>query len=70
MNQKPNKLTDAAGLLAALFSQDSRPSIRWLRSQTAARNIRSYKIGHLRFFDPEEVREDLRRNLRVEARTT
>ena len=41
------KLVDAVGL----FSDDCRPSLRWLRTQTKARAIPHVRIGHLVFFD-------------------
>jgi hypothetical protein len=50
------KLTDANGLLAALWDEQSRPSLRWLRQQQRNRTIPYLKIGRLTFFDPEEVR--------------
>ena len=40
------KLVDANGLLEALFDEQSRPSLRWLRQMQAQRKIPYVKIGH------------------------
>ena len=53
------KLVSAQQLLDAMFAPDSRPSIRWLRTQTKARTIPFFRIGHLIFFDVEMVRTAL-----------
>ena len=53
------KLVDAQELLNELFSDDCRPSLRWLRTQTAAKTIPHVRIGHLVFFDVEMVRVHL-----------
>ncbi len=50
------RLVNAQGLLNELFSDDCRPSLRWLRTQTKARTIPHVRIGHLVFFDVEMVR--------------
>ena len=50
---------DAQRLLDELFSQECRPSMRWLRTQTKARTIPHVRIGHLVFFDLEMVRAAL-----------
>jgi hypothetical protein len=50
------KLVGAQELLNELFSDGCRPSLRWLRSQTAAKSIPYVRIGHLVFFDVEMVR--------------
>lgn len=50
------KLVDANGLLDDLFANGARPSLRWLRAMTKARAIPCVKIGHLVFFDVEQVR--------------
>ncbi len=55
------KLVAAPGLLVALFAEDARPSLRWLRAQTAARAIPYIKIGGKVLFDVDEVRAALRR---------
>jgi len=50
------KLVNAQGLLNELFSEECRPSLRWLRTQTKARTIPHVRIGHLVFFDVAMVR--------------
>lgn len=47
---------NAEGLLNELFSEECRPSLRWLRTQTKARTIPHFRIGHLVFFEVEMVR--------------
>jgi len=50
------KLVDARGLLEALFDEDSRPSLRWIREQQANRTIPYVKIGHfVRFHVPSVI---------------
>jgi len=46
-------------LLEVLFDPESRPSIRWLRTQTKAKTIPYIRIGHLIFFDVAMVRAAL-----------
>ncbi len=53
------KLVDAGGLLNALFPDECRPSVRWLRDQQKRRAIPFVKIGHLVFFDVDRVRDTL-----------
>jgi hypothetical protein len=53
------KLVGAQELLNELFSDGCRPSLRWLRTQTAAKTIPHVRIGHLVFFDVEMVRAHL-----------
>lgn len=62
------KLVDAHGLLEALFDEESRPSLRWLRQMQAQRKVPYIKLGHLVRFDVEEVREALRDNWTVRSR--
>ena len=50
------KLVNAEQLLDEIFDPGSRPSIRWLRSQTKAKTIPFVRIGHLIFFDVALVR--------------
>ena len=61
MNEKrvTEKLVDAQGLLNALFADECRPSVRWLRAQPKARAIPYFKFGRLVFFDVEMVRSHL-----------
>ena len=42
-------------MLAAVFAPEARASLRWLRTQTAARTIPFLRIGHLVFFDVDLV---------------
>ena len=53
------KLMNAQQLLEALFTPESRPSLRWLRSQTKSRAIPFVRMGHLVFFDEDLVRTAL-----------
>lgn len=53
------KLVGASQLLEELFEEDSRPSLRWLRSQTKARTIPYTRLGRLIFFDVDLVRDAL-----------
>lgn len=62
------KLLDAHGLLEALFDEQSRPSLRWLRQMQAQRKIPYVKIGHLVRFDVEKVRAALDENCTVHSR--
>ena len=62
-----SKLVDARGLLAALFSKKSRPSIRWVRDAQKRKTIPYYAVGRLIRFSVEEVRLALRANNKVEA---
>ena len=58
------KLVRAEQLLDTLFDPQCRPSMRWLRTQTANKVIPMVRIGHLCFFDVEMVRTALaNRNL-------
>jgi hypothetical protein len=56
------QLMNAKQLLEALFTPESRPSLRWLREMTRARAIRHVRIGRLIFYNLDSVREDLDRN--------
>ncbi|TAK98816.1 MAG: hypothetical protein EPO07_11515 [Verrucomicrobia bacterium] len=53
------KLVNAQQLLEALFTPESRPSLRWLRTQTETRAIPFVRLGRLVFFDVELVRTAL-----------
>src|SRR5260370_39208609 len=50
------KLVDAQELLNELFSDGCRPSLRWLRTQTAAKTSPHVRLGDLVFFGVEMVR--------------
>ena len=59
-----SKLVNKKQLLEQLFDETSRPSMRWLNYQIAARGIPFFKIGARVFFDLDRVREKLaRKNL-------
>lgn len=63
------KLVSAERLLEELFEPTSRPSLRWLRSQTRSKSIPHIRIGHLVFFDVEMVRLALSSKNLVRHRT-
>jgi hypothetical protein len=63
------KLVAAQELLTELFSDGCRPSLRWLRTQTASRAIPHVRIGHLVFFDVEMVRSALAGKRLIRGRT-
>lgn len=63
------KLINARELLDGLFSDECRPSMRWLRAQTKAKAIPYVRIGHLVFFDLEMVRTHLEEKRLVRGRT-
>ena len=50
------KLANAEVMLKEVFSDECRPSLRWLRTQTKAQTIPCVRIGHLVLFDLEKVR--------------
>jgi hypothetical protein len=54
-----DKLVSAEQLLALLWEENSRPSLRWLREQQARRTIPFIKIGARVWFQPSEVRGHL-----------
>ena len=56
-------------LLKGLFDESSRPSIRWLRYQMAARTVPFLKVGRLVFFDIEAVREVLASRFTVRSQS-
>ena len=62
------KLVDADGLLEALFDQQSRPSLRWVRQMQAQRKIPYIKLGRLVRFDVDDVREALSDTYTVRSR--
>lgn len=63
--QPDEKLVDAHGLLARLFEPETRPSLRWIRSQTRRKAIPCFKLGRLIRYDPALVRQALERNCLV-----
>lgn len=71
MNDAPpitGKLVKAEQLLVILWEPESRPSMRWLRTQTKAKSIPTIKIGRLVFFDPDLVRASLARKNLIRSR--
>src|SRR5581483_6499656 len=54
-----DQLTNAMGLLKLLWDDTSRPSLRWLRSQTKRSTIPCVRSGGRVWFIPREVREAL-----------
>jgi hypothetical protein len=64
----PNQLVGAIELLEVLFPEKSRPTLRWLRDQCKQRRVPYRKIGHLVFFDPDEVLETWRNRQTVNVR--
>lgn len=69
-NQHEPRLFNAEGLLEALFDEQSRPSLRWLRQMQAQRVIPYYKLGHLVRFNVQEVKEALQSERRVNTRSS
>jgi hypothetical protein len=62
------KLVGAEKLIELLWDEGSRPSLRWLRSQQAARAIPHIKVGRRIWFDPGEVRAAIETRRTVRAR--
>ena len=62
------KLVNAQAMLNEVFSEECRPSMRWLRTQTKAKTIPHVRIGHLVFFDVEIVRAYLAERRLVHGR--
>ena len=59
----------APALLKEIWpDEQSRPSLRWLRSQTAKRTIPYLKIGHRVFFNPVKVKRALDLRFTVDHR--
>ncbi len=53
------KLVDSEQLLAQVFDDGCKPTVRWLRNQMKAKVIPHFRIGHLVFFDVDMVRSAL-----------
>ena len=53
------KLVNGQQLLDDLFDPEAKPSMRWLRTQTKAKAIPFFRVGHLVFFDVEMVKASL-----------
>jgi len=58
---------DGPKLLEELFDPSCRPSLRWLREQQRRRTVPYVKLGHLVFFDVQQVRDALAKNFTVKA---
>ncbi|MGN6556132.1 MAG: hypothetical protein ACTHLW_20680, partial [Verrucomicrobiota bacterium] len=54
----PQQYVRAEKLLEILFTDDARPSLRWLRDQQAKRAIPFTRVGRLCFFDPVAVKAE------------
>lgn len=67
-NTPSSKFVGAKELLKILFSDESRPSLRWLRDQQAGRRIPFVRLGRLVFFDPDQVRVAMNERLTVKPR--
>ncbi|MBI4328199.1 MAG: hypothetical protein HY674_23465 [Chloroflexi bacterium] len=63
------QLLDAKQLLETQFAEACRPSVRWLRTQTANRTIPSIRIGRLVFYEPDLVRAALESKRTVKAKS-
>lgn len=62
-------LTDIIGLRSCgIFPAGKEPSLRTLRNWTKLRRIPSHKVGHFRYYDPNEVAAHIRTRLKVPAR--
>jgi hypothetical protein len=70
MSAETKRLVNAGRLLLELFEEECRPSIRWLREQQKRKVIPYIKVGHLVFFDTDDVREALSKRRTVKARGT
>ena len=68
INEERGKLVDALGLLEALFEEECRPSLRWVRQMQSQRKIPYLKIGHLVRFDVEKVKVALDEKCKVQKR--
>ena len=64
----PEGLLTGKELLKQVWpNPESRPSLRWLRSQQSKRTLPYVKCGRLVFFDPAKVRKALEQRFTVEA---
>lgn len=64
----PEGLLTADELLKAIWpNPQSRPSLRWLRSQQSRRTLPYVKCGRLVYFDPAKVRQSIAKRFTVEA---
>jgi len=63
----PHRFVVESELLTLLFTEGSAPCVKTIYSWRKARIIPYHKIGQQIFYDPEEVREHLKKNNRVKA---
>lgn len=63
------KLVDAKQLLVVLWEPDSRPCLRWLRTQTKNRALPHIKMGGRVFFEVDAVREAIKKKKTIHAKT-
>lgn len=66
MSTEPKNLVDAEGLLKALFPENCRPSVRWVRDQQKRRTIPFVRLSRLIFFDVDRVRAAIAKHRTVE----
>lgn len=64
----PERLIDGAALLAALFDEATRPSLRTLDRWVKKKKVPFFRIGRFVRFDPVLVRQALERDCLVTAR--
>jgi hypothetical protein len=62
------QLVDAEGLLVALFCEESRPTVRWVRDLQKKRVIPYVKLGHLVRFNVPKVRDAIERRHTIDRR--
>lgn len=61
-SESPDQFVDGPRLLEILFTDECRPTLRWLRDQQKTRRIPYMKIGRLVFFSPAQVRRALEKS--------
>lgn len=62
------QLCDGVELLKRLFSDESRPTHRWLQMLVERGVISSTKIGRLRFYCPAQVKRELAQRNTIQAK--
>ena len=62
-----SQLVDGPTLLATLFAENCRPTMRWLFTQRQKRVIPHVRLGSLIFYDVPKVREALAKRHTVRA---
>ena len=61
-------LVNAQEILSLVWSEQSRPSLRWLRTATKNRAVPCVRVGRLVFYDPEAVTKALTDSRTVRAK--